>query len=197
MTKEITKEAFIKHCKGGKPTKYEGDRHVGMLFEVFKRGEGIVAFCAEALVSKPTFYEWLKAHKEFQEAYDVAINISAKKWETEMITNPDLNFGYWSTIMRNRFGYGKPRIRKLKDAMPIERITAIFEGLEEGELTAQEATQIASVVNTQANILANQTQEPDQFKRNSPEELTEKLLLTQRVIDSYDQMMSKKIEIQQ
>jgi hypothetical protein len=177
------KDNFIKRCKEGKPTKYNNEKHIGLLFETFKAGEGIMAFCAEALISKQTFYDWLKAHKEFKEAYDIAINISGRKWETEPLTNPNFNFPYWSTIMRNRFGYGKPRVQVNKDTTPIARIEAIWSGLEEGSLSAQEATQIASIVTTQANILNNQPQETAQIKRESREELMAKVHAIQKVID--------------
>lgn len=178
-----TKDNFIKHYKEGKPTKYDKEKHIGLLFDVFNKGEGVAAFLDEAVVSKQTFYDWLKAHKEFAEAYEGAINRSHRKWEAYPLKNPNFNFPYWSIIMRNRFGYGKPKVRIIKDATPIARMNAIWEGLEEGELSAQEATQLGSLVTTQNNILANQSPESEVFKRDTREELMEKIYAMQKVID--------------
>jgi predicted secreted protein len=85
--------------------------------------------------------------------------------------------------MRTRFGYGKPKVRIVKDATPIARMNAIWEGLEEGELSAQEATQLSSVNTAHANILASQSPESEEFKRDTREELMEKIYAMQKVID--------------
>lgn len=97
--------------------------------------------------------------------------------------NPDFNVAYWSIIMRNRFGYGKPKVRIVKDATPIARMNAIWEGLEEGELSAQEATQLSSVARTQADILANQKQGTEPFELETKEEIMAKVYAIQKVID--------------
>jgi hypothetical protein len=182
----ITKEEFVKHCKIGQPTKYKGEEHIGLLFEVFKRGEGMLAFCAESLISKQTFYDWLEDYKEFKDAYDIALCLCGKWWESYPLTNPDFNYPYWATIMRNRFGYGKTRVRIPKDVTPTDKINAVLSELEKGELSTQEATQLASVINTQANILLNQPQEPEQFKRDTTEQLMAKIQAIQGVLDYAD-----------
>ena len=179
----ITKDNFLKRCKETNQTKYEGERHLCLLFDIFSKGEGVMAFCAEALIGRQTFYDLLKVHQEFKKAYDLAINISGAWWEDYPKTNPDFNFPYWSTIMRNRFGYGKPKVRIVKDATPLARMNAIWDGLEEGELSAQEATQLGSLVTVQNNILNGQPPESEQFKRDTREELMDKISAIQKVID--------------
>jgi hypothetical protein len=179
----ITNDDFIKDCISCKPTKYDKEKHIGIMIDVFSNGEGVAAFLDEASICKQTFYNWLKAHQEFVKAYEKAINRSQRKWEAYPKDNPDFNIPYWSIIMRNRFGYGKPKVRIVKDATPIARMNAIWEGLEEGELSAQEATQLSSVANTQANILAGQSQESEQFKLETKEEIMAKVYAIQKVID--------------
>jgi hypothetical protein len=88
--------------------------------------------------------------------------------------------------MRNRFGYGKTRVRIPKDVTPTDKINAVLSELEKGELSTQEATQLASVINTQANILLNQPQEPEQFKRDTTEQLMAKIQAIQGVLDYAD-----------
>ena len=179
----MIKDNFVKHYRAGKPTKYEEEKHIGLLFDVFSKGEGVAAFLDEAAISKQTFYDWLKAHKEFAAAYEGALNRSQRKWEAYPKDNPDFNFPYWSTIMRNRFGYGKPKVRIVKDATPIARMNAIWEGLEEGELSGQEATQLSSVATAHYNILASQSPESEQFKLETKEEIMAKVYAIQKVID--------------
>jgi hypothetical protein len=177
----ITEENFLKKVKN--QTKYEGEKHIRLMFNVFNKGEGVMAFCAEALIGKQTFYDWLKAHQEFKKAYDMAISIAGRKWDAMTQLSPDFNFPQWSMIMRNRFGYGKPKVRIAKDATPIARMNAIWDGLEEGELTTQEATQLSSVARTQADILANQKQGTEPFELESKEEIMAKVYAIQKVID--------------
>jgi hypothetical protein len=178
-----TEKDFIKRYTGGNPTKYDKEKHIGLLFNVFKEGKGLAAFFNAASIGKRTFYDWLEAHKEFKEAYEAAIYFSQEIWEDYPKNNPDFNFPYWSTIMRNRFGYGKTRVKIVKDAKPLDRMDAIWKGLEEGELSTQEATQLGSLVTIQDNILKNQPQETEQFKRDTREELMAKVDAIQKVID--------------
>jgi hypothetical protein len=179
----ITEDNFIKHCISCKPTKYDRERHISLMFKIFSDGKSVAAFCAEALIAKTTFYNWLEIHKEFKDAYDIMISTAQKIWEDYPKTNPDFNFPYWSTIMRNRFGYGKPKVRIVKDTTPLARMNAIWDGLGEGELSAQEATQLGSLITVQNNILNGQPPESEQFKRDTREELMDKISAIQKVID--------------
>ena len=178
-----TKNDRVKHFKSCKPTKYDMDKHLDIMDDVFSAGGDVTAFCTQALIAKTTFYEWLKTHKEFKFAYDIMINIACEIWEAYPKDNPDFNIPYWSIIMRNRFGYGKPKVRIVKDATPIARMNAIWEGLEEGELSAQEATQLSSVANTHASILVNQKQGAEPFELETKEEIMAKVYAIQKVID--------------
>jgi hypothetical protein len=178
-----TKDDFIKHYTSCKPTKYDKEKHIGILFDVFSEGEGVAAFCDEALIAKTTFYNWLKVHQEFAEAYEGATNCSQRKWEAYPKNNPDFNVPYWSIIMRNRFGYGKARVQIAKDATPLERMDAIWDGIEKGDLSTHEATQLGSLVTVQNNILNGQPLESEQFKRDTREELMDKISAIQKVID--------------
>lgn len=179
-----TENNFVKHYMAGQPTKYDKEKHIRLLFSVFNKGEGVMAFCAETLISKKAFYDWLKVHEEFKEAYEGALCIAGRWWEAYPLTDPDFNFGYWSAIMRNRFGYGKAKISSTEDITPIGRINAIWKGLEEGELTSQEATQMTSIAIAQANIQNNQLPgDTNGFKRATREELIEAAQAIQTIID--------------
>lgn len=146
------KEKFIKQINSGRPTKYVQQQHIGLLFDVFSGGEGIMAFCAEAFISQATFFNWLKKHKEFKEAYDIVINIAGRQWENLPKENPDFNFPYWSTIMRNRFGFGRARIQIDKKAEPLEMFETIKQGLTDQEISVQEGVQLATIAKTEADV---------------------------------------------
>ena len=62
----ITNDDFIKDCISYKPTKYDKEKHIGIMIDVFSNGEGVAAFLDEASICKQTFYNWLKAHKSLQ-----------------------------------------------------------------------------------------------------------------------------------
>lgn len=149
---ENMKEKLLKQVSSGRPTKYVQEQHIGLLFDIFDQGEGIMAFCAEALISQKTFFNWLKKYKEFKEAYDIVINIAGRQWEKLPRENPDFNFPYWSTIMRNRFGFGKSRIHLDKEAIPLEMFKVIKQGLTDQEISIQDAVQLTTIAKTEADV---------------------------------------------
>lgn len=149
---ENMKEKLLKQVTSGRPSKYVQEQHIGLLFDVFDQGEGIMAFCAEALISQKTFFNWLKKYKEFKEAYDIVINIAGRQWEKLPRENPDFNFPYWSTIMRNRFGFGKSRIHLDKEAIPLEMFKVIKQGLTDQEISIQDAVQLTTIAKNEADV---------------------------------------------
>ncbi len=149
---ENMKEKLIKQVSSGRPSKYVQEQHIGLLFDVFDQGEGIMAFCAEALISQKTFFNWLKKYKEFKEAYDIVINIAGRQWEKLPRENPDFNFPYWSTIMRNRFGFGRSRIHLDKEATPLEMFKMIKQGLSDQEISVQDGVQLTTIAKNEADV---------------------------------------------
>jgi hypothetical protein len=147
------KEEFVKHILGGKPTKYDKEKHIGLLYTTFDKGEAIMAFCADARIGQRTFYDWLKAHKEFGEAYDIIINQAGRKWELYPI-NPKVNmeFPYWSMIMRNRFGYGRSRFNLAGKKTAKEMMQAAKEHLDDNLITTKDYSTIVDSAKTQALI---------------------------------------------
>lgn len=171
-----------KVAKGGQPTKYNNDIHIDLLLELFTKGEGVMGFCATAHISKRTFYGWLETHKEFKEAYEIAICKAGAWWEKYPHVTPDFNASHWSIVMRNRFGYGKSRIRKPKENTPVARMDALWKGLENGEIGAQEANNLSSVVVTHNNIATNAEVEAE-FKLDTKEEIMAKVAAIRELID--------------
>jgi hypothetical protein len=173
-------EAFAKHILSGQPTKYKGEEHIKILFEVFGNGEGVAAFCAEAWIGEATFFTWVETHPEFKAAYRVAVKIGQRIWEE---SKGEIEFPRWAAIMRNRFGYGKTKFKFSKEKAPLSLVEDVLNGLEEGEITAQEANQVANLAVTKANLETNKSENQNGAIRETRESLVEKIDKIQKIID--------------
>lgn len=177
-----TKDAFIKHYIMGPPTKYEKEKHIGLLFEVFNKGEGVAAFLDEAAVSKQTFYNWLKIHKEFAAAYEGAINLSQRQWETYPLNKSDFNYPYWSIMMRNRFGFGKSRFKIADKKNAKEMMQTAKEHLDEDMITVNDYSAIINSAKVQA-IIDGECSDTESYRPSTREALVEKKALLEDIIE--------------
>ncbi len=179
-----TEEQYVKHYESGRPTLYNEKKHIRLLYKVFACGESIYAYVDEALITRQTFYNWLKEHEKFKDAYDVALCIGARQFEKYPVTNPEnFNFPYWSTVMKNRYQYYKTRIETKANDTPKNRIEAVWEGVSNGTLSIQEASQLGSLAVTQANIENGTTQDTSNNVRlRTNDELKERLGLIDQLI---------------
>jgi hypothetical protein len=76
-----------------------------------------------------------------------------------------------------------------KDKTPIEIIDAAIEGLREGELTPQEANQVANLAVTKASIVANYFGNDNlAVRRLSREELHEEIKLNEQLLAMHDKV---------
>jgi hypothetical protein len=149
----VGEDEFLKHITAGRPTSYDTDVHIRLLYKVFTTGGDVMSFCADAMIGKKTFYDWLKKHQEFKEAYDIMVNYAGAKWELYPL-NPKIKieFPYWSMIMRNRFGYGKSKFKIAETKNAKEMMQAAKEHLDEDQITINDYTAIANSAKTQAII---------------------------------------------
>jgi hypothetical protein len=180
----MIKEDFIKRITSGQPTKYDKEKHIGLLFDIFNKGEGVMAFCADAMISQTTFFSWLKKHREFSEAYKVIINQAGRKWESYPI-NPKVNmeFSYWSIIMRNRFGYGKSRFKIADNKNAKEMMQTAKEHLDEDMITVNDYTAIVNSAKMQA-IIDGECNDTEVYRPSSREELLEKKALLENIVET-------------
>jgi hypothetical protein len=155
--KMTTKEEFTRIYTTRQNIKYEPEKHIPLLYEIYNKDEGILAFCAEAYISKRTFHNWLHTYPDFKEAYDVVINIGGRRWENFPLLQTDFNFPYWSAIMRNRFGYGRVKFSVPKSKDPLAIINDVLDAIHNEEVSLQEATQITNIAATKANVENNKS----------------------------------------
>ena len=179
----MIKDNFVKHYRAGKPTKYDEEKHIGLLFDTFNKGEGVAAFLDEAAISKQTFYDWLKAHKEFAAAYEGALNRSQRKWELYPLKNSDFNYPYWSIIMRTRFGFGKSRFKIADKKNAKEMMQAAKEHLDEDMITVNDYTAIVNSAKMQA-IIDGECNDTEVYRPSSREELLEKKALLENIVET-------------
>ena len=126
-SKNIKYDEMVQHCKLGRPSLYDADKHIALLFELFDQGKDICHFCSEASIARNTFDEWRKNHPEFKIAFDIALQRAEKFCLEEgdkYCHEQGFNDKYWSRKMMNRFGYANAR----KVSIPgIEATTSIIE----------------------------------------------------------------------
>lgn len=175
---------YIQHFKRGRPTLYDEEKHIALLYKVFANGESIYAYCSKAFITRCTFYAWLKTHEWFKEAYDIALCTGAMEFEKYPQIAVDFNFGYWSTVMKNRYQYYKTRIETKHKETPANRLESVWQGISNGELSVQEASQLAALAVTQANIENGTTDNSNNIRQMSTEQLKERLSVVDSLIDN-------------
>lgn len=137
----------------GRLSTYEKDMHISILYDVFSKGEGVMAFCAEALISQVTFFRWLKIHAEFAEAYQVMLNCAGRQWEAYPLDpNKSIDFRYWSLVMRNRFGYGKSSFKLGGAKTGKDLMQAAKEHLDENKISIKDYSAIVDSAKAQVAI---------------------------------------------
>lgn len=138
-------EVFVQKRK----PKYDESFHISKLIELFSKGNGVAEFCADALIVRSTFHEWIKKYPNFKEAYEYAQVCSECVWNAPIFVGA-MNFQMWLIQMKNRFNYSDERklsIPKIKGAKTFdEHHKIIIEHVAEGTITAKEAQQLSSLI---------------------------------------------------
>ena len=183
MKETILKQKVLQQITAGRPTKYEKEKHIELLLDIYFKGEGVMAFCAEAAITQTTFNLWVRTHKEFKEAYDIAINIAGRQWEAYPLKKSGFNFPYWSMIMRNRFGYGRSRFKIADKKTAAEMMQAAKEHLDEDMITVNDYTAIVNSAKMQA-IIDGECNDTEVYRPSTREELLEKKALLENIVET-------------
>lgn len=192
----VTKEEFVKAVNSGRKTKYDAEKHIGLLYDTFIVGEAVSAFCAASLISRATFFKWKQDYPEFKEAYDIAINFAENFWNKLPSNTPEFNFNHWHINMRNRFGFGKPRVCIDKKGEPLEMFETIKKGLSDQEISTQEAVQLASVAKTEAEVKTGMKLEQGEYKQISIEEALEYASTLDKAIQNFDLLTENNVKLE-
>lgn len=161
MTYKPSKDAqeFAKRIMSGQPTKYKPDIHIPMIKDLFREGKSIASFCVKAEISKKTFFQWIKDHPEFEEAYEDALSLAEEWWDSLAIAgamDPAFNTKTWGVVMRNRFDYTDTRKLKMPGVDPnadvIEQSKQLMKAIVEGNYTGNESTQLMRTMESAVKI---------------------------------------------
>jgi hypothetical protein len=91
-----------------RPTDYDPNVHPKLLIKIMGiDGDSFTCFCAEVHIGRTTGYDWLKKHKEFKNAFDIANEKCEKKWRKELkslMYRTDVNSALIKLFYANRFG---------------------------------------------------------------------------------------------
>ncbi len=93
--------------KGGRPTKYNDD-FPAKLSKAMYEGKSVARFCRDERINPDTFYEWVKKHEKFTEAFHIGKNDCEAFWEDWLVNNLDnknANAGLVKMFFTNRFGW--------------------------------------------------------------------------------------------
>ena len=179
VSKEEPKEWY-----GRSYPKYEAAVHIPLLKETYLKGGGMLAFCADAQITRRTFWDWTTKHLDFKEQYEISMCEGGRQWELlplqlakEGIT---LNNRYWEIVARARYKYSQIQIEKEKEDTTASRMAAAWISMQQGGITPQEYNQIASGLSTESKILEVELQREivDQLKEQAAasKEMTDEAL---------------------
>lgn len=129
-----------------------------LFLEICESGGSICDFCRKVKVVRSTFYEWVGAHEEFKEAWqlgkEITESILTQKGLDGMET-PGFNSTVWSILMRNKCSYVEHR----KVAIDFtgcktmnEKMAVLNQRVAEGRLTPKEAKDFADYIATATKI---------------------------------------------
>ncbi len=145
--KEVTHAA--NHILSRKPVKYDPKKHVHMWLEICAKGDGVVEFCAKALIGRTSFYNWVGKYPEFNAAFEAGMLFSQCVWHKKG-DSKDINYNYWAMMMKNRFDFTdhrKLKVPKIKGSKTFTaQFAAILKELAEGNLTSHEASQLSNLI---------------------------------------------------
>lgn len=164
------------------PTKYNRRIHPQLLVDLYSKGEGLEAFCAESMISMKTFYNWMAQNPEFAEAYAAAMMVGKRYWLALPRIKPDTPQYYWNSVMNGRFGSQNDKIRKAKSKNAADRVDAVWESLEEGELSVRNAKTLMDMALTQVHV---EDRTPIEGQKATPrDELLKQIEMVKTVMDA-------------
>lgn len=128
---------------------------VSMMYE----GAHVSEICRELLITRSTFYNYLKNEVEFKAAYELG-KVLAEGWHHHSartnLANENYNPVLWQMIMRNRFGFAEHRLVKLDGFDTADSYTAKMQILNnavaQGEISPVEFNQLSDGISKQARI---------------------------------------------
>lgn len=133
------------------------------LLEIMKNGGGMTEFCDKHDITKQAFYNWLKKHFSFAQAYEIGKIKSELHWmrvgEANLLEykdGPKFNNTVYKMIMSHRFGWTDNRKIKLDNfsnaQTAVEKVSLLSSLLEKEQVTTQELQAVTNLINSCSQI---------------------------------------------
>jgi hypothetical protein len=140
-----------------------------------------------------TFHKYKSNDEKISRAYKKGRARSERHYSSNLRRDSDAGITSASIFALKTMQWNNEKKQYLagisKEKTPIEIIDAAIEGLREGELTPQEANQVANLAITKANIVANHFGNDNlAIRRLSREELHEEIKLNEQLLAMHDKV---------
>jgi len=158
MIDEITKE----HKKIGPKEKYNPSLHDLKVKEILGSGKFKEDFCKKYDISNSTFYGWMKKFPSFKEAVEKCQQAGEAFWTNMPIPFQERSFSYpyWSWIMKNKYGVGKPNAPEIKGIdSPTQIITKVIQLFVEGRLSESQVDRLTTLASAKIKAIQCDSQE--------------------------------------
>lgn len=144
-------------------------------------------------IGASTFHRFKSNDERIQEAYKKGRTKSIRHYSSNLRRDSDAGITAATIFALKTMQWNNEKKQYLegisKDKTPIEIIDAAIEGLREGELTPQEANQVANLAVTKASIVANYFGNDNlAVRRLSREELHEEIKLNEQLLAMHDKV---------
>lgn len=132
----------------GRPTLYDEEFHIKLLYDVFENGDAQADFCAAAGICGKTFSNWVNKNKNFKEAYDKCLEIGeSRSLRKAKYPTDNFNFNAWKFIHLNQFIFPRrKRAFKSKDKTIEGKFNSLWKLLANNYITPQEYSQLIGAI---------------------------------------------------
>ena len=134
------------------------DTYPAKFIEICQNKGSICDFCAEIMIGRATFYEWIEKYPEFKQAWIIGKELT-ERWLTKEgidgMKADKFNATVWSILMRNKCSYVEHRKVGIDFSgcnTPDEKMKLLDQRVSEGRLTPKEAKDMADYIKVSAEI---------------------------------------------
>lgn len=138
----------MKSFKPGPKEKYKPKVHDKSIKELFKNGLFIEDFCQKHTICKKTYFSWVKKYPSFKKAAEIGKTYGEGAWARMPLKFQQKSFSYpyWSSIMKNKFGWGHVSSKKLKIEKNVsKRQEHIWNLVSSGKITIEHGKKLSEL----------------------------------------------------
>ena len=138
----------MKNFKPGPKEKYKPKVHDKAIKELFKNGLFIEDCCQKHTICKKTYFSWIKKYPSFKKSAEIGKTYGGGAWPRMPLQFQQKSFSYpyWSSIMKNKFGWGHVTSKKLKIEKDVaKRQEYIWKLVSSGKVTIEQGKKLSEL----------------------------------------------------